>query len=55
MIGPYAANDGCNPLVIHRDGEWQAWCKTCGWESPATGQYSLAIHWRNQHQEEARP
>lgn len=23
----------CKPLIIHRDGTYQAWCPACRWES----------------------
>jgi hypothetical protein len=43
----------CNPRVVHLDGQWQAWCKAHNppWESEWTTQWSLAIHWANQHKE----
>jgi hypothetical protein len=41
----------CNPRVVHIDGRWQAWCKPCKWETGWTAQWSLAIHWKKQHEE----
>jgi len=38
------------PLIVSEPGNMmRVWCKMCGYESRATLNYPLALHWQTEH------
>lgn len=42
----------CHPLITHRAGTWQAWCKPCRWDGPERAWQWQARRDLEQHQGE---